>query len=324
MKLLKPPKLQIGDTIGVVAPCLPLLPDFRESYGLGIKQLEKLGFKVKEGKTLSLKHWWSGGTPMEQAADINAMFQDPEVKALVAASGGYTAIGVLEELDYKMIAQHPKPFLGMSDMTGYHLALLTKTNLVGFHMDEVCFGMGMNWQKAESGRRAQAEEMFIKFLTKNHSPGLIPAMRERQTWRAGSAAGRLIGGNISSLTRLIGTPYFPPLEWFDGAILFREAVGLHGYDIYQMLYQLKYHGIFDRITGMLVGTISATKPAQTPGLDEPKIKEVAMEVLKDFNFPILAGMDFGHFTVNLPMPIGLEVSMEADNQTLEFLEPAVV
>lgn len=323
MNLLKPPKLNIGDTIGVVAPCLPLLPSSRDQYETGLKQLEKLGFKIKEGKTIKLKHWWSGGTPEQQATDINTMFKDPSVKAIIAAAGGFTAISVLELLDYDLIKRNPKPFMGMSDMTGYQLALYTKTNLVGFHADEVCFGMGMNWAKAKPQVRKQAEDTLLKILTDTGPLGVVPAIREHKTWREGKAEGRLIGGNLSSLTRLVGTSYFPPIEWFDGAILFWEAVGLHKYDITQMLYQLKYAGVLDRISGMLVGTITAIKPAGN-GLDEPLVSGLTLEILNEYSFPILAGMDFGHFTVNMPMPIGIKVTMNASKQTLEFLESPVI
>ncbi len=323
MNLLKPPKLHPGDTIGVVAPCLPLLPGLKDSYEAGIKEIEDLGFKIKKGKTLELKYWWSGGTPSQQAQDINSMFADQDVKALIAIAGGFSAIGVLELLDYETIRNNPKPFLGMSDMTAYHLALYTKASLVGFHMDEVCFGMGMNWVKASKSARQQAEKMFIKFLTNTDKPGSIPPLRERKTWRRGRASGHLIGGNLSSLSKLAGTPYFPLPDMFDGSILFWEAVGLHRYDMAQILYELKYHGIFDRIAGMLVGTITAIQPSNDPDLNEPTIEEFTLQILKEYDFPILAGLDFGHYTVNMPMPIGIRVAMDSTNQTLEFLESAV-
>ena len=323
MKLVKPNKLNKGDTIGVVSPCLPLLPQFKEQYDAGIRELKKLGFLVKKGKTTGLKHWWSGGTPQQQAEDVNAMFKDTDVKAIIATSGGYSAISVLELLDYEAVVANPKPFIGMSDMTSYHLALYSNANLVGFHMDEVCFGMGMNWQNAKPATKKQSEEMFLRFLTKPTPAGVIPPLRERKTWRKGKAKGKLIGGNLSSLARQVGTPYFPPLEWFDGAILFWEAVGLHKYDIAQMLYQLKYHGMFDRIAGMLVGTITAVQAPRDEGIDEPTISELTLSILKQYNFPILAGLDFGHYTVNMPMPLGLKVAMDAGKQTLEFLESAV-
>ena len=142
MKILKPPKLNIGDTIGIVASSLPVLPSFRESYERGKKVILDLGFKIKEGKTIGKTRWWMAGTPKEVGEDINNMFADKNIKAIMAQTGGYSAISVLEHLDYELIKNNPKPFIGMSDMTAYHLAIFTKTRMVGFHMDDVTFGLG--------------------------------------------------------------------------------------------------------------------------------------------------------------------------------------
>ena len=132
MKLIKPHRLNIEDTIGIVASSLPVLPPFRESYERGKKVIYDLGFKIKEGKTIGRIKWWMGGTPKEVAEDINNMFADKSVKAIMAQTGGYSAISVLEHLNYELISKNPKPFIGMSDMTVYHLAILTKTGMVGF------------------------------------------------------------------------------------------------------------------------------------------------------------------------------------------------
>ncbi|MDP3758773.1 MAG: LD-carboxypeptidase, partial [Candidatus Daviesbacteria bacterium] len=136
MKIVKPAKLNIGDTIGIVASSLPVLPIFRENYEKGKKILTDLGFKIKEGKTIGQVRWWAAGTPEEVAEDINSMFADKSVKAIMAQTGGYSAISVIEHLNYELITNNPKPFLGMSDMTAYHLAIFTKTGMVGFHMDD--------------------------------------------------------------------------------------------------------------------------------------------------------------------------------------------
>ena len=125
MNIKKPPKLNMGDTIGIVASSLPVLPSFKENYERGKKMIDDLGFKIKEGKTIGKVRWWMSGTPKEVAEDINSMFAEKKVKAIMAHTGGYSAISVLEYLDYKLITNNPKPFIGMSDMTIYHLAIFT-------------------------------------------------------------------------------------------------------------------------------------------------------------------------------------------------------
>src|SRR5258708_35332624 len=131
MKIIKPPKLNIGDTIGVVASSLPVLPSHKEKYDRGYKLVTAMGFKIKEGKTIGPKRWWMAGEAKEIAEDINLMFADPNIKAIIAHTGGYSAISVIEHLNYELIAHNMKPFIGMSDMTIYHLAIFAKTGMVG-------------------------------------------------------------------------------------------------------------------------------------------------------------------------------------------------
>ncbi|MBI2600638.1 LD-carboxypeptidase [Candidatus Daviesbacteria bacterium] len=324
MKVIKPKKLNKGDTIGIVASSLPVLPVFKKNYEQGKKVIKDLGFKIKEGETIGKQRWWMAGTPKEVAEDINNMFADKGVKAIMAQTGGYSAISVLEHLDYELITQNIKPFVGMSDMTAYHLAIFAKTGMVGFHMDDVTFGLGMN---ASSGKDKKLlefdEEMFIKFLTRTDPPGIIKPLTEWEEWKKGKAKGHLIGGILQLLTRHIGTPYFPKLEEFDGAILFWEEVGKERYEIARCLYQLKYAGILDRISGMLIGKIKYVKPIRDQEVREPEVKDLVLEILKDYKFPIMQNLDFGHFTVNIPMPIGTKVEFDTKNLLLNFLESPV-
>lgn len=309
MKVIKSPKLNIGDTIGIVVSSLPVLPSFKENYERGKKVIQDLGFKIKEGKTVGKQRWWMGGTPREVAEDINDMFADKNVKAIIAHTGGYSAISVVEHLDYELITNNPKPFIGMSDMTIYHLAILTKTGLVGFHMDDLSNFSG---------------EFFLKFLTKTQAPGIIQPLSQWEKWKKGKAKGHLLGGLLGRISLLAGTKYFPPIEAFDGAILFWEEIGRDLSEIYQYLYQLKNMGIFEIINGMLIGKIKYIKPMREKGTVIPKVKEMVLDILKDYKFPIMANLDFGHYTINIPMPIGTKVSFDSSKKELNFLEGAVV
>lgn len=317
VKIRKPPKLHIGDTIGIVASSLPVLPSFKESYERGKKVLIDLGFAIYEGKTIGQTKWWMAGTPDEVADDINNMFGDKNIKAIFAQTGGYSANSVLEYLDYELIADNPKPFIGMSDMTNFHMALFTKCHMVGLHMDDVTFGFGGENPKL-------VKEFFKKFLMEESPAGIIKPLTEWEEWKQGSAEGVLIGGNLHLLTNLIGTPYFPPKEFFDGSILFWEEVGQPLHNIARYLTHLKYAGVLDKISGMLVGKITYIKPPREKGIKVPTSKEMVLEILKDYKFPIMANMDFGHFTVNIPMPIGIKVSFDTSKKELNFLESVVI
>ncbi len=324
MKILKPPKLNLGDTIGIVAPALPVLSSHRDRYEQGKLVIRNLGFKIKEGKTIGLKHWWSGGTPRQQAKDINSMFADPEVKAVMAHTGGHTSISVLEHLDYNLVKQNPKPFIGMSDISVYHLAFYAKCGLVGFHMDDVTHGFGWKWKKNEKHLAEFDKNVFLQFLTKNKAPGVVKPLTKWEMWREGKAGGHLIGGNLHLMANQVGTPYFPPPENFQGAILFWEDVGEYLYNIARSLYQLKYFGVFDQIAGMLIGKVTDIQKFEHKDVIEPTLRQTVLEVVKEYNFPILANMDFGHYTVNIPMPLGIKGSFDAAKRKLEFVESAVI
>lgn len=327
MKIIKPKKLNIGDTIGIVASSLPVLPSHQEQFERGKKLVEEMGFKLKMGKTIGGKKWWMAGTPKEVAADINAIFVDPEVKAIIAHTGGYSAISVIEHLDYDLIGKNPKPFMGISDMTIYHLAIFAKTGMVGFHMDDLSYGFGREIKEEMKGWPKLNQELFLKFLTESQAPGIIKSITEWEEWKNGKAEGQLMGGILERISTLAGTKYFPDLDSFDGTILFWEEIGKDLSDIYQCLYQLKNMGIFDRISGMLIGKIKYLKPLRQSAreeIEEPTLKEMVLEIFKDYKFPIMANMDFGHLTVNIPMPIGIKVSFDTAKKELIFLESAVV
>ncbi|MDO8573650.1 MAG: LD-carboxypeptidase [Candidatus Daviesbacteria bacterium] len=324
MKIIKPPKLNIGDTIGIVASSLPVLPSFRENYEQGKKVIYDLGFKIKEGKTIGKVRWWMAGTPKEVADDINSMFADKNVKAIMAHSGGYSAISVIEHLDYELITNNPKPFMGMSDMTIYHLAIFAKTGMVGFHMDDVTFGFGRNSKENQEDWLNLDKEFFLKFLTRTEAPGIIKPVSDWEEWKKGKTTGQLIGGILQHQKLLSGTGYFPRIEDFDGAILFWEEVGESLYKISESLYKLKYMGIFERINGMLIGKIKYVKPMREEEIQVPGVKEMILEIMEDYKFPIMSNLDFGHYTVNIPMPVGIKVSFDTSSKELNSLEGAVV
>lgn len=323
MKVIKPHKLSPGDTIGIVAASLPVLDSFRENYERGKKLIQGLGFKIKEGQTIGKSRWWMAATAKEVAQDINFMFKDKSVKAIFAQTGGYSAISVLEYLDFEMIKNNPKPFIGMSDMTIYHLAILAKTRMVGFHMADVSFGFGREIRQGQESWSKLDQEFFLKFLTKTTAPGIIKPISEWEVWKSGEAKGALIGGILERISILCGTPYFPDIELFNGSILFWEEVGRDVTEIYQYLSQLKSMGVFEKISGMLIGKIKYLRPLRETEIIVPSIKDLVLDVLKEYGFPIMANLDFGHFTVNIPMPIGINVSFNTSKKQLNFLEAAV-
>ncbi len=323
MKLVKPPRLNVKDPIGIVASSKPVFPSHKDNYERGKKEIYDLGFRIKEGRTIGQQRWWMAGIPKDVANDINSMFADSSIKAIIAHTGGYSAISVVEYLDFELITKNPKPFIGMSDMTVYHWAIISKTGQVGFHMDDLSYGFGRELKTGQEEWPELNRRFFLDFLTKSTAPGVVKPITEWEEWKAGQAEGRLVGGILQRISVLAGTQYFPSLEYFDGAILFWEEIGVELPQIYQQLHQLKLMGVFDRISGMLIGKLKYLKP-QREEMNEPTPKEMILDILNDYNFPIMANMDFGHFTVNIPMPIGCKASFDTSKFELNFLESAVV
>lgn len=309
MDILKPPRLRDGDTIGVIAPSFPLLPEWQDQYERGKRILGEMGFSVKEGRTMGLRRWWAAGTPEDQAADINAMFLDPEVKAIIAHAGGFPAMSVLDHIDYAAVREHPKPFLGMSDITLYHLAFFARCGLVGFHTDVLTHGMGGSWYHLDAPRRAYLLRLYRQILTSTEPVGSIERTAMWECWREGHACGSLIGGCLKRITALAATPYFPPLEAFEGAILFWEEIGRDIWDLSIDLHILRHLGIFDRIAGMLIGKLTWINQS-FEGIEYPTVREMVFDVVGNYHFPIMANVDFGHGIANIPLPIGIKASFD--------------
>lgn len=322
MIIQKPPRLPPNATLGIIAPSLPLLSPAQQHYAAGKQLLEAWGFQLREGATIHLQHWWSAGTPQQQADDIHAMFADPGIHAVIAITGGFSALRVVDLLDYDLIAQHPKPFIGMSDISVYQWAMLTHCGLVGFHGNDLCDGFGTYVAPLPADQRAVWQHLYQHILTNPTPLGALPRLSEWEEWRAGNAQGRLLGGSLKRIVSLIGTAHFPPLEMFDDAIFFWEEIGETLYDITLCLHKLKHIGVFEQIGGMVIG--------QPVWINEyfadvvhPSLQEAVLDVVAEYTFPILAQVDFGHNCSMLPLPLGVMAEMDTAKPELALIEAAV-
>lgn len=313
MRLLKPPKLLEGGTIGVIAPSHPVLP-VQQEYNQGIDNLKRFGFKVKEGKTVRLQHMgYMAGTDLERAEDINNMFADEEVDAIVCALGGSVAIRTLRHLDYDLIRDNPKIFSGMSNITTFHVAFLAKTGLTGLHQTDVVFGFGADVKSREAKYETS---LFFRITENAEALGLLPAFTNWEVWREGKARGRLFGGSINSAEPLLGTPYYPNLD--EDIIFFWESIAQPLDELDAKLVHFRESGLFDKTKGMLIGKMrgevpdSSSKSGRRIKDMTNEAKELVLDITGEYDFPIIASMDFGHYTPNLPLPMGIEATMDTD------------
>lgn len=313
---IKPPRLKPGDTVGLIDPASATF------LGMDIQfvteALAALGLKVKPGRNLMARYGYLAGRDTERAADVNALFADPEVKGIVAVRGGWGSARILPHLDYSLIRRNPKALVGYSDVTALHMALQARTGLVTFHAP-----VGVStWTpfSVEHFRRVifDGEELLMQNAAEP-TPNLVQVEDRIRTITGGKARGRLLGGNLTVLTALMGTPYLP--NW-DGAILFLEDVQEQIYRIDRMLTQLALAGVLAKVRGVIFGRCTKCEPGE--GYGSLTLEEVLDDHLKPLGVPAWQGAQIGHIDKQFTLPVGLDAEIDADRGTIRLLEPAVV
>ena len=292
-------RLKAGDTIGVIAPDKALKSKDIQPLENATRYFESLGLKVKYGKYLFSEDNYCAGTPMERAKDLNDMFSDKEVKAIFTVKGGDMVNGILPYIDFENIKSNPKIFLGMSDITVLLCAINKMTELITFHcQDYVWFGKD---EVTDYDKNEIIDKLF------NGNKTIFP-YEERQfiDFKNKEITGKIYGTNVRCLLKLVGTPYMPNLV---NAVLFLE--GFHS-DIIQwntMLEQYNQMNAFNQ--AIVFGYIY-----QLQHIEENK-DSIVYELRKiNSNVPIVKTNDFGHIHGNSIIPIGAEVTINANEQSI--------
>jgi muramoyltetrapeptide carboxypeptidase len=244
------------------------------------------------------------------------MFADPEIKGVIA-SGGYGASQILNGIDYDLIKHNPKIFIGFSDVTGLHLAIHKMTGLVTFH-GPTAFST-FNEYTAGHFRRALFSTEPLGELKNPDEADKITLEYPVRTVTRGKASGRLIGGNLSLIAALMGTPY--EIET-DNCILFIEDVGEDSYRVDRMLTQLMLAGKLDKVKGVIWGSCRKCNDNLETGVFT--LGEVIDNILIPLNVPVISGMMIGHTSNKLTLPLGVKATLDADNQTLTITESALI
>jgi len=298
-----PPALQKGDTIGLVAPAGPLID--KGKFSAGVHILEKKGFRLKYNRRLLNVRGYLAGSDRARAADFNMLWSDPEVKALVAARGGYGCLRMLELLDMKLIRKNPKILVGFSDLTVLLTAIHKKTGLVTYHGPVVT-------TLASIDRKSQ--KSFFNTLTKSTLPPIAAA--KLKILKDGNAKGILLGGNLTTLVHMLATSYEIP---WNEAILFIEDIGEFPYRLDRLLTHLNQAGRLQKIRGLILGTFSADDRKENRAMQSAVHKRI-MELLKDTDIPVWANFPVGHSRRNLTLPVGLEAEMNSSDGSLRFIQ----
>jgi muramoyltetrapeptide carboxypeptidase len=314
-KLIKPKRLSPGDTVGLVLPATAAFE--ADEITFAKEQMEAIGFKVVIGAHAYDKHGYFAGRDRDRAADINAMFADDGVGAVVCYTGGWGSPRVLPYLDYDLIARKPKVLIGYSDITALLNAVHQRTGLVTFH-----------GPVGGSTFEPYTLANFRRVLMTAEPAGLLepppkkPAELVDKTNRIlkispGKASGRLAGGNLTMLTTTMGTPY--EVET-DGAIFFLEDVHEELYRVDRMLTQLALGGKFSRVAGVAFGRCSQCE-VKGPTFS---LEEILRDRFASSGVPVVSGFSFGHIEQKLVLPIGVMATLDGDAGTLRIDETAVV
>jgi muramoyltetrapeptide carboxypeptidase len=313
MEIIKPEKLKRGDVIGIISPSSPVSD--KAKLDASMSYFEKRGYRVKVGLNAMKERGYLAGSDEERLEDVHNMFLDKEVKLIICLRGGYGASRLLDKIDYNIIKNHPKIFCGYSDITVLQNAFFYKTRLITFAGPMA----GVDFYKDIS---EFTEENFWNTLTSSEPIKInYPDGERLNSYRSGIAEGRLIGGNLSLFSSLIGTNYLPEPE---GKILLLEEVGEAPYRIDRMLNQLRLSGYLGKIKGVILGSFEDCIETD-PQRKSLNLNEVIEDYfINDFQAPVVYNLKHGHISNNLTIPIGVNVKINGSNCSIEFLESHLV
>jgi muramoyltetrapeptide carboxypeptidase len=305
--IIKPPRLKIGDTIGLISPAGIIetqdIEDAKQTF-------QNLGLNVKTGAHILDKNGYLAGTDINRAQDIHTMFADQSVKAILAMRGGWGCNRILPLLNYPLIRSHPKIIMGYSDITSLLLAINARSRLITFH-GAVATSTWNPFTIDYFKRILFAGELLT--MTNNSTPeGKIEIITP------GKARGKLIGGNLSVIAAMVGSAYLP--SWHN-QILFVEDIGEDIYRIDRMLTQLKNAGILNQISGFIFGQCTNCQSSDQQSFTLMQILQQHIQPLK---IPAWYGSMIGHIKDKFTIPIGLEVEIDADYGTITMLEASVI
>ena len=312
MGIIKPKRLKPGDVIGVISPASS--PDDLIKIENGVKYLEKLGYRVEVGKNVGKYTGYLAGSDEERVDDLHFMFKNKSVNAVFCVRGGYGSTRLLDKIDYNQIKNNPKIFVGYSDINALQMAFYTKCGLITFAgpMVSVDFADEIS---------PFTEEVFWRVITSNKKIGRVENPNKEKFFilNKGRVQGRILGGNVSIITSLIGTDYLPKLK---DSILLLEEINEAPYRIDRMLNQLRILKIFKSIRGVILGDFVKCVEYE---LDKKtySLNEVIVDYFEDLKIPVIYNFRHGHLKEKVTIPYGIRAVLNASRGFVEISENAV-
>jgi len=311
MALIKPKRLSKGDTIGIIAPAGSPKP---ERLKKSIRYLNRLGFKTIVFPQVKSKLGYLAGDDRSRAAAVNDAFSDKRIDAVFCARGGYGSLRILPLIDFEIIRSNPKIFVGYSDITVLLVSIYKEARQTTFHgpMPAVEFGRRI---------RPYTADYFLESLMSTKAAGEIKRPRGYRVERinGGNARGRIVGGNLCLMNRLIGTGFLPS---FKNKIVFFEDTEEEAYRIDGYLAQLLQATDFAEAAGFIIGEFTRTESrfGSSAGWT---VRKVIYEYISGLNKPAIFGFPCGHGNEKITIPLGIKAVLDADNKRVIFEEAGV-
>ncbi len=317
--LVKPARLRPGQTIGLCCPASA--PPDPQAIDRAVATIENLGFKARLAPRARRRLGFLAGSDRDRSSDLMRLFLDRKVEAVFCIRGGYGVTRILHLLDYNAIRQHRKILIGYSDITALHCALAKRAGLISFH------GPMLNSELSRPDVPAFTTQSLWRVLMKAEPAGsiisgLTPEQTSAKAISGGVVEGRLVGGNLSVLCALIGTPWMPDLR---GRILFLEDLEEAPYRIDRMLTHLLNAGLLQKVAGIAVGVMRNCLDPKRAEFTEFRqtVDDVLVERLRPLGKPVVSGLPFGHVALNATLPVGVHARLDGIKCDLVICETAV-
>ncbi len=315
-KIVKPKRLSVGSRVAVISPSSGVS---EQTFEDALKNLGDLGFVTEVGKYARGGIGFLSGTDQERLHDLHWAFAERRFDAVWCVRGGYGASRLLPDLNYKLIKKNPKVFVGFSDITALHNAIFQKTGLITFH-GPVGASNFTAYTKTHVLNALMNPVSRYEVRLPPVPVGEDPEMYRTRVITPGVCRGRLIGGNLSLLTAMAGTPY--ELKKIKGDILFLEDVNEQPYRIDRMFTQLRQSVKLHSLSGIALGVFTRSEPDQSA--PSHSLIEVFQDRLGDLGIPVIYGLSFGHIRNQFTLPIGISAELNTATSTITFLESGVI
>jgi muramoyltetrapeptide carboxypeptidase len=311
--IVRPKRLHLGDKVALITPGSFIQDD---DLKLAIDNLENLGLEVVLSENLRKRRGYTAGTIQERLDDLHWAFRDSTIDAVWAARGGYGCTSLLPYIDYELIKNNPKIFIGYSDITALHIAIMNQTGLITFH------GPVASSEFTDYTVSSLIDVLFkgkindeIPVSNLNYDLSLDNPLFDAYVINSGRSSGRIVGGNLSLINSLIGTPW--ELD-YKGKVLFLEDISEKPYRIDRMLVQLNQYIPFSNSKSIVLGVFNDCETNDTIG--SLCFNQMLLDNFLSVQAPISYGYSIGHIDDQITIPLNINVEIDSDNLTIKYLE----